>query len=79
MGISGESRVICLRKPGFDLSLAWEHLTFATKLEIGVLRQEAEGKRKKEGGRRRIFTNIRCSLLLECDRPFEKKITKLLS
>ena len=40
MGISGESRVICLRKPGFDLSLAWEHLTFATKLEIGVLRQE---------------------------------------
>ncbi|MEG4168908.1 MULTISPECIES: hypothetical protein [unclassified Microcoleus] len=30
-----------------------EHLTFAAKLEIGVLRQEAEGKRKKEGATRR--------------------------
>jgi hypothetical protein len=26
-----------------------EHLTFAAKLEIYVLRQEVEGKRKKEG------------------------------
>ncbi|MEG4207833.1 hypothetical protein QUA20_28420 [Microcoleus sp. Pol7_A1] len=39
----------------------WEHLTFAPKLEIGVLRQEAEGKRKKEGARRTVFTNMRCS------------------
>jgi len=30
-----------------------EHLTFATKLEIGVLRQEAEGRRQKERGRRK--------------------------
>ena len=38
----------------------------AAKLEIGVLRpeaagQEAGGKRKKEGARRSIFTNMRCS------------------
>jgi len=43
----------------------------AVKLEIGVLRQEAlllrgrrkesEGKRKKEGARRSVFTNMRCS------------------
>ncbi|MEG4498737.1 MULTISPECIES: hypothetical protein [unclassified Microcoleus] len=44
-----------------------EHLTFAVKLEIGVLRQEARGcgaggKRKKEGARRSVFTNMRCSL-----------------
>ena|GEM_PF-4814014 len=32
----------------------------AAKLEIGVLRQEAEGRRK-EGARRSIFTNMRCS------------------
>jgi len=52
-----------------------EHLTFAVKLEIGVLRQEAggrrqeergrrkeeEGNRKKEGARRSVFTNMRCS------------------
>ncbi|MEG4928368.1 MULTISPECIES: hypothetical protein [unclassified Microcoleus] len=50
-----------------------EHLTFAVKLEIGVLRPEArgceergrrkeeEGKRKKEGARRSVFTNMRCS------------------
>ncbi|MEG4501825.1 MULTISPECIES: hypothetical protein [unclassified Microcoleus] len=38
----------------------WEHLSFAAKLEIGVLRQEAggrrqeaEGKRQKETGRRK--------------------------
>jgi hypothetical protein len=38
----------------------------AAKLEIGVLRPEAEGrrkeaekKRKKEGGRRSVFTNMR--------------------
>ncbi|MEG4094900.1 MULTISPECIES: hypothetical protein [unclassified Microcoleus] len=30
-----------------------EHLTFAAKLEIGVLRQEAGGRRKKERGRRK--------------------------
>jgi hypothetical protein len=34
----------------------------AAKLEIGVLRQEAEGKSQKEGARRSIFTNMRCSL-----------------
>jgi hypothetical protein len=34
----------------------------AAKPEIGVLRQKAEGKRKKEGARRSIFTNMRCSL-----------------
>ncbi|HSF76840.1 MAG TPA: hypothetical protein VLA84_23810, partial [Microcoleus sp.] len=38
----------------------------AVKLEIGVLRpeaagQEAGGKRKKEGARRSVFTNMRCS------------------
>ncbi|MEG4922496.1 MULTISPECIES: hypothetical protein [unclassified Microcoleus] len=43
----------------------------AVKLEIGVLRQngprlrgrrkEEEGKRKKEGARRSVFTNMRCS------------------
>jgi len=43
----------------------------AVKLEIGVLRPEAagpeaagkesEGKRKKEGARRSVFTNMRCS------------------
>ncbi|WP_445241936.1 hypothetical protein [Microcoleus vaginatus] len=38
-----------------------EHLTFTAKLEIGVLRQEAGGKRKKKGTRRSAFTNIRCS------------------
>ena len=41
---------------------SWEHFTFAAQLEIGVLRQEAEGKRKKEGARRSFFTNMRCSL-----------------
>ncbi|MEG4167959.1 MULTISPECIES: hypothetical protein [unclassified Microcoleus] len=30
-----------------------EHLTFAAKLEIGVLRQEAGGRRQKERGRRK--------------------------
>src|SRR6478672_6213498 len=30
----------------------WEHLTFAAKLEIGVLRQEAGGKRQEAGGKR---------------------------
>ncbi|MEG4927683.1 hypothetical protein [Microcoleus sp. F10-B2] len=50
-----------------------EHLSFAAKLEIGVLRRgrrqeaggrrkEEEGKRKKEGAKRSIFTNMRCSL-----------------
>jgi hypothetical protein len=34
----------------------------AAQLEIGVLRQEAEGKSQKEGARRSIFTNMRCSL-----------------
>jgi len=38
-----------------------EDLTFAAKLEIYVLRQEAEGKRKKEGARRSVFTNMRWS------------------
>ncbi|MEG4499316.1 hypothetical protein QUB05_20000 [Microcoleus sp. F10-C6] len=43
----------------------------AVKLEIGVLRlscceargrrKEKEGKRKKEGARRSVFTNMRCS------------------
>ncbi|MEG4497627.1 hypothetical protein QUB05_09805 [Microcoleus sp. F10-C6] len=38
----------------------------AVKLEIGVLRPEARGceaggKRKKEGARRSVFTNMRCS------------------
>ncbi|MEG4497800.1 hypothetical protein QUB05_03865 [Microcoleus sp. F10-C6] len=33
--------------------MQWEHLSFAAKLEIGVLRQEAEGKRQKERGRRK--------------------------
>ena len=43
----------------------------AVKLEIGVLRQEAlllrgrrkeeEGKSQKEGARRIVFTNMRCS------------------
>jgi len=28
-----------------------EHLTFVTKLEIGVLRQETGGRRKEEEGR----------------------------
>jgi hypothetical protein len=28
-----------------------EHLTFVTKLEIGVLRQETVGRRKEEEGR----------------------------
>jgi hypothetical protein len=36
----------------------------AAKLEIAVLRQEAEGKRQKEGRRRSIFTNMRCSLAI---------------
>jgi hypothetical protein len=31
-------------------------------LEAGDRRQEAEGKRKKEGARRSVFTNMRCSL-----------------
>ena len=34
----------------------------AAKLEIGVLKQEAGGKSQKEGARRSIFTNRRCSL-----------------
>jgi len=34
----------------------------AANLEIGVLRQEAEGKKKKEGARKSIFTNMRYSL-----------------
>jgi hypothetical protein len=34
----------------------------AAQLEIGVLRQEAEGKSQKEGARKSIFTNIRYSL-----------------
>ncbi|WP_333381382.1 MULTISPECIES: hypothetical protein [unclassified Microcoleus] len=38
----------------------------AVNLEIGVLRPEARGceaggKRKKEGARRSVFTNMRCS------------------
>jgi len=33
----------------------------AAKLEIGVRSQEPEGKRKKEGARRSVFTNMRCS------------------
>jgi hypothetical protein len=44
-----------------------EHLTFAAKLEInlsfeaGGRRQEAGRKRKKEGAKRSVFTNMRCS------------------
>ena len=33
----------------------------ASKLEIGVLRQEAGGKKKEEGARRSVFTNMRSS------------------
>ncbi|MEG4497999.1 hypothetical protein QUB05_13875 [Microcoleus sp. F10-C6] len=33
----------------------------AAQLEIGVLRQEAGGKSQKEGARRSVFTNMRCS------------------
>jgi len=33
----------------------------AAQLEIGVLRQEAGGKKKKEGARGSVFTNMRCS------------------
>jgi len=33
----------------------------AATLKIGVLRQEGRGKRKKEGARRSVFTNMRCS------------------
>jgi hypothetical protein len=33
----------------------------ATNLEIGVRSQESGGKRKKEAGRRSVFTNMRCS------------------
>ncbi|MEG4444757.1 hypothetical protein QUB47_21000 [Microcoleus sp. AT9_B5] len=33
----------------------------AGKVEIGVLRQEAGGRRKKEEARRSVFTNMRCS------------------
>jgi len=39
----------------------WEHLTFAVKLEIGVLRQEAGGRRQEERGRRKeeeVFLQI---------------------
>jgi len=39
----------------------------ASKLEIGVVRQEAGGKRKKEGARRSVFTNMRCSLTPGCN------------
>jgi hypothetical protein len=38
-----------------------EHLTFAAQPKIGVLREEAGGKRQKEGARRSVFTNVRCS------------------
>jgi hypothetical protein len=34
----------------------------AAKLEIGILRQEAEGKSQKEGAIKSIFTNMKCSL-----------------
>src|SRR4028119_941007 len=33
----------------------------AAKLEIGVRSQEPGGKRKKEGARRSVFANMRCS------------------
>lgn len=33
----------------------------AGKLEIGVRSQEKRGRRKKEGARRSVFTNMRCS------------------
>jgi len=33
----------------------------AAKLEIGVRSQEPGEKRKKEGARRSVFTNMRCS------------------
>jgi len=45
-----------------------EHLTFAVKLEIGVRSQEKRGRRKKEGARRSVFTNMRCSLLVRQNR-----------
>jgi len=34
----------------------------AAKLKIGVRSQEKRGRRKKEGARRSVFTNMRCSL-----------------
>jgi hypothetical protein len=46
-----------------------EHLTFAAKLEIGVLREEAGGKRKKEGARRSVFTNMICSRMTTLLKP----------
>jgi hypothetical protein len=33
----------------------------AAQLEIGVLRQEAEGKSQKEGVRKSVFTTMKCS------------------
>ena len=46
-----------------------EHLTFGAKLEIGVLRQEAGGKRKKEGTRISVVTNMRCSRMTTLLKP----------
>ncbi|MEG4169329.1 MULTISPECIES: hypothetical protein [unclassified Microcoleus] len=40
-------------KRSVTASLRGEHLTFAVKLEIGVLRQEAGGRRQKAGGKRK--------------------------
>ncbi len=33
----------------------------AAQLEIGFLSQEAEGNKKKEGVRKSVFTNMKCS------------------
>ncbi|MEG4442470.1 hypothetical protein QUB47_08725 [Microcoleus sp. AT9_B5] len=37
----------------------------AAKLEIGVGSQEPGGKSQKEGARRSVFTNMRCSLAID--------------
>ncbi|MEG4498057.1 hypothetical protein QUB05_12660 [Microcoleus sp. F10-C6] len=42
--------------------------------EAGGRRKEAEGKRQKEGAKRSIFTNMRCSHFQGCDRRFTSSL-----
>ena len=51
-----------------------EHLTFAVKLEIGVLRQEAGGRRKEEEGRSQKKCFYKYEML-----PEEQIVTSILS